>query len=100
MIKLDLNKVPQIKPDPLFKGLPERLKDPKIFNKIEKSLIKVVQTKHKHKTVSSYVKCVECQDKHKKRKELLKSLGFSGTQQYMQWRKIMIIIKDKKNFQL
>lgn len=101
MPKLDLATVPKnLKPNPLFKGMSSILKDPKNYKKIEKELIKILQSDHKHKTASSYVKCVECQAKREERKQKMKEVGFKSIQQYMEWKKIMTIIINKQSFQL
>ena len=101
MNKLDLSSVPKnIKPSPVLVGLSDELKDPKCFKKIEKKLFDLVKSDHKHKTASAYVKCEECQTKYKKRKRAIRDLGFRDTQQYMEWKKIMTIITNKKNFQI
>jgi len=101
MIKLDLSTVPKkLKPNPLFKGMSDYLKDPKNFDKVELELIKILQSNHKHKTASAYVKCQECQSKRDERTKRMKKIGFKSLQQYMGWKKIHTIIKEKKSFQL
>ena len=101
MKKLDLSTVPKnLKPNPLFKGMSSYLKDPKNFDKVELELIKILRSNHNHKTASSYVKCAECQSKREERKQKMKSIGFKSIQQYMTWKQIHTIIKEKKSFQL
>lgn len=101
MKKLDLTTVPKkIKPNPLFKGMSNYLKDPKNFNKVELELINILHSGHNHKTASAYVKCKECQSKREERTKRMKEIGFKSLQQYMEWKKIHTIIKDKKSFQL
>jgi hypothetical protein len=100
-MKLDLSTVPKdIKPNPIFDGLPESLKDPKCFDDIESQLKLLLISDHKHSTVKSYVKCKRCKDKFEKRQTLMKELGFKDVKQYAEWRRIMSIIKQKRNFQL
>lgn len=99
-MKLDVNKVPKLKPNPIFKGLSSSLKDPTNYLKTEDSLQSILKSDHKHKTASSYVKCEDCQTKYNERKKLMKKIGFKSIQQYMEWKKIMTIIINKKNFQL
>lgn len=101
MKKLDLATVPKnLKPNPIFKGLPENLKDPACFEGIEKKLMELIKSDHKHKTASSYVKCKECQAKYQVRKKEMRKMGFKSVVQYLEWKKIMTIIRDKKSFQL
>ena len=100
MQKLDLKTVPKLKPSPIFKGFPQTLKDPKNYKKTEAKLLKILKSDHTHKTASSYAKCVECQKRREERKELMKEIGFKSIQQYMEWKKIMAIIINKKDFQV
>lgn len=101
MKKLDISTVPETsKPHTILDGLPDSLKDPARFKDVEKQLMLVSLTSHKHKTASSYVKCEECQVKYKERKQLMKDLGFKNTGQYMEWKKIMLIIINKQSFQV
>lgn len=101
MQKLDLTTLPKkIKPAPIFKGLKKSLKDPACFEEIEKKLIDIIRINHTHKTASSYAKCEECNKKREERKKVMKDIGFKSIQQYLQWKKIHTIIRDKKNFQV
>lgn len=101
MNKLDLTKVPKnLQPDPIFKGMPSHLKDPKNYKKIEKRLIEILLSDHKHKTASSYVKCKQCQEKREQRAKQMKEIGFKSITQYLTWKKIMQIIINKQSFQL
>lgn len=100
MKKLDLKTVPKLKPNPLFKGLSAKMKDPKNFVDIEKRLQEVISSNHVHKTATSYAKCKECQGKREERKKMMKDIGFKSIQQYLEWKKIMVIISEKKSFQL
>ena len=101
MKKLDLSTLPKkIKPNPLFKGMSKSLKDPANYEKIEKSLFEILKSDHKHRTASSYVKCKECNEKRLARQKAMDDLGFKSIKQYMEWKKIMTIINNKKNFQI
>lgn len=99
MRKLDLKEVPKnIKPNPIFKGLSSKLKDPEKYKEIEDKLQSILKSTHNHKTATSYAKCKECQSKREERKKMMKDIGFKSIQQYMEWRKIMEIISKKENF--
>lgn len=101
MDKLDLKTVPKnLKPNPIFKGLPDTLKDPKMFDEVEKKLRLATLSDHKHSTVKSYVGCKRCKDKFAKRQAIMKEYGFKDIKQYMEWKRVMSIIKQKRNFQL
>lgn len=100
MKKLDLTKVKKLKPNPIFKDLPERLKDPENFHKIERELFEVLQSDHKHATVKQYVSCAWCNKKRELRQNKMKAMGFQGIEQYLEWRKVMGIISNKANFQV
>lgn len=88
------------KPNPLFKGMKSTLKDPKNYEKIEKRLQEILKTNHVHKTISAYVKCPTCQDRRQERQKQMKKEGFKSIEQYMEWKRIMSIIINKKNFQI
>ncbi len=100
MKKLDIKQVPKLRPDPLFKDMPRQLKDPKNFVAIEKRLIKILRTKHKHKTAKAYVACVLCNSQRLERQKMMREEGFTSIQQYLGWKRIMTIINDKKSFQV
>jgi len=88
------------KPNPLFKGMSAYLKDPKNFENTDKTLQAILKTSHQHKTASSYAKCALCQAKRLERQKQMKDLGFKSIQQYLEWKRIHTIIKEKKSFQL
>lgn len=100
MQKLDLQTVPKLKFNPIFKDLPESLKDPKCFKRIEKKLNAILNSDHKHKTVTGYVTCAWCSEKRTERYKLMEKIGFTSIGQYMDWKKVMTIISKKKNFQV
>lgn len=98
MSKLNLKAVPNLKPNPLFVGLKESLKDPKCFKKIEEKL--VIKSDHTHKSVKDFVACESCNGQRLARQKNLKKLGFTSFNQYLTWKKIMQILINKKDFQL
>lgn len=98
-MKLNLKEVPELKPNPIFKGLSDDLKDPKNFKKVEKKL-DVLKSNHKHKTIKSYAGCIECKNKFEERKRIMQEIGFNSIGQYVEWKKIMRIIIKEKDFQL
>ncbi len=78
----------------------EDLKDPKCFKDIEKKLIMVVFSDHKHKTVKSYVGCKRCRAKLEKKTKMIKDFGFKDYGQYSEWRRVMSIITNEKDFKV
>lgn len=82
-------------PSPIFLGMPEYLKDPKNFEKIQKTVIETLAGKHSHGEVIEWAKCIACQKRFHERRELLKKLGFRGPQQYMAWVKVHTQIKER-----
>lgn len=98
LTKKELNK--KYKKDNLLDGLSDELKTTEKFDEIEAKLLDLIKTDHKHKTAKQYVKCIECMQKRDKRNELIKSFGFKNYLQYLQWKKIHTIIKNKQNFQI
>ena len=101
MQKLDLSTLKKkTKPNPIFKGLKKELKDPACFDDIESKLQIILKIDHTHKTASSYAKCEECNSKRVERQKAMKDIGFKNINQYLEWKKIHTIIKNKKNFQV
>lgn len=82
---------------PLTLSLPETLKDPRHYKTIELRLASTLISDHKHTTVKQYTKCARCTKKRAKRKEIMKGYGFESTEQYMEWRRIMDIITNRKD---
>ena len=92
--------VGKLEPNPIFKGLPQALKDPKGYKKVEKRLFEILKSDHTHKKPSAWMKCKDCQDKFTNRKSELKKIGFKSFQQYLEWRKIMDVIINKREINL
>ena len=102
MKKLNINtkKVSNLKPNPIFEGLPDSVKSEQANHRIEAKLQKAVQSDHTHKTVKEYVSCAWCNTKRELRKNMIKTEGFKSYKQYLEWRKIMEIIINKQNITL
>ena len=83
-------------PVPLLEGIPEEFKDPKKYKEIEKKLAKLMISDHEHKTMKAFNKCKRCQAKFHKKRQAILDLGFKSIQQYQQYKKIMLIIINKK----
>lgn len=100
MTNIKSSELGTLKPNEVLSGLPDKLKDPAMFTVIERKLAKIIKSDHKHKTAKIYVKCAECQEKRQKRLDEIKALGFKNIQQYLEWKKIHYIIKNKQDFRV
>lgn len=100
MKKLDLAKIKKLKPNPIFKGLSPRLKNPDNFVKIEKELIDCLKSDHKHRIIKAYVSCAWCQKKLQLKQQRMLAMGFKDYGQYVEWRRVMQIIRSKANFRI
>lgn len=85
---------------PVVANLPEELKDPKCFKRIEKKIFEASKTGHDHKSLITWNKCKHCQQKFLERRALVKKLGFATYEQYLTWKKIMDIIVNKREIYL
>jgi len=100
MKKATINKIKNAKPNPIFERLPDELKDPKNFEKIERKIAKTMISDHKHSTIKQFIKCKRCEVKRQKRAKVIKELGFTSPEQYQNWKKVLHKIINKENFQL
>ena len=80
---------PLSKPPNSLKGLPDYLKDPKNYKKIQKTIIEAGSTPHSHGEIGEWAKCVKCSRALWRRKETMKKLGFKNAVQYFLWKKTM-----------
>ena len=91
------NKIKNAKVNPLLDGLPDKVKDPKNFEKIVDSIASTMASDHKHRTIKAFLACKRCQAKVEKRKAKMKEWGFRDYVQYQEWRKVMYYINNQKN---
>ena len=80
---------------PLLASLPDHLKDPKNFEKVQKAILASFAGKHSHGEVVEWAKCAECQSRFQNRRHVLKSLGFKNAAQYQAWKKVHETIKER-----
>lgn len=76
-------------PNPIFNGLPEYLKDPQYYEKIEMAMIETLSSKKTYSDLMKYIESPEGKKGLLERRALIKRLGFKSTEQYMSWRKVM-----------
>jgi hypothetical protein len=76
-------------------GLPEYLKDPANFDKVQKALIETLASPHSHSDLLEWSNCVNCQRKMHAHGEMMRKLGFHSPQQYRAWVKVHSKIKER-----
>lgn len=69
--------------------IPDTLKTPKEYLRIEKTLKRIMVSDHAHAKVSAFLKCKRCKAKLDKRREFIKKEGFADFQEYLRYRNIM-----------
>lgn len=74
-------------PNPLISSLPDYLKDPANYDKVQKALYDAGGTKCSHSDLSEWSACSDCQIAQHTRAELMRRLGFRSGRQYMAWKK-------------
>ena len=87
--KITPHTFPKFKPNPIFQGLPDSVKDPKNYAKIQKALIETLATPHSHSDVLTFYQCLKCQGRVTAHRNLMKKLGFTSGAQYLSWKKVM-----------
>jgi hypothetical protein len=80
--------------DPLLDALPEFLKEPKNFNRVQLALINTLSS-CSHSEPADMVDCVKCQVAARERRRLMKELGFTSVAQYLKWRRVHEAIKKR-----
>jgi hypothetical protein len=98
MDKIKSSEVGELKSMLILEGLTDELKDPQCFEPIEKKIWRIMKSDHTHRTISGFNKCKRCQVKRAKRNTFIKETGFKNYEQYLKWRQIMSIIRNKKDF--
>ena len=95
MNKEEAKKLPKYKQNPLLQGLPDYLKDPANFKKVQKALFDVLQSSHSHSEIIDWHECFPCQQRVRDHKEMMLKLGFKSPAQYSEWQKVMDTIKRR-----
>lgn len=75
-----------IKPN-ILDGLPEYVKHPKNYMKIQKALLETLSCGKSHGDPSEMIHCKKCAVNMVERRRLMKRFGFTSSAQYMAWRK-------------
>lgn len=85
---------------PLVASLPDHLKDPASYDKVQKLVVKSLAGRCNHGEIVEWAGCADCQKRFTERRAILKKLGFVHPAQYMAWRKIHEKIKDYQKIKL
>lgn len=85
-------------PHPILSTFPAYLKDPKNYNKIQRTVLESLASKHSHGEIVEWAACAGCQRRFAERGELLKKLGFASPAHYMIWNQIHRTIKERVPF--
>lgn len=80
---------PKFRRNPIFAGLPDYVKDPKNYNKIQKALLDTIACSKTHSDPSKMFDCLTCQRNTQERRALMAKMGFKNVGQYYAWKKVM-----------
>lgn len=80
---------------PLLADLPDFLKDPANYEKIEADILKTFLSSCGHSDIMQWAECEKCSKKMLERRHLLKSLGFKNPAQYRAWKMVHQKIKER-----
>lgn len=98
--KIPLPKLGKHKLHPVFKDLPEALKDTACFADIEKRLANAMHSDHKHATLKGFMRCKRCIAKMGKRQAIMNEVGFKSIEQYLEWKRVMSLLIGRQQIQL
>lgn len=85
----DLPTIPNRLPDGPFKGMPQWLKEPSCYAKVQKFIIETLAGTHSHGEVIDWATCPQCQRRFYERRDVIMKLGFKSMGQYLAWQKVM-----------
>ena len=92
-MKIGLSDLPKkYKQHPMLKGIPDELKDVKKYREVEKKLVSIMLSSHKHRSQMVFANCEECSAKFTERREYITGLGFKDYGQFMLYRRVMNLI--------
>lgn len=100
MTPKEAKQLPIYTPNPLLAELPDYLKDPANFKKIQRALLDTLATSHSHSEVIDFTKCFHCQVKVQDLAEMKNKLGFRSAAQYLEWKKTHELIITKRRVPL
>lgn len=92
-MKIGLTDLPKkYKQHPMLKNIPDDLKDIEKYREVEKKLVSIMLSSHKHKAPSAFANCPDCSSKFTERREYITGLGFKDYGQFMLYRRVMNLI--------
>lgn len=80
--------------NPMFDGLSDELKTWDKFLEVERELLKIMYSDHKHVKMSAFMKCKRCNAKVKQRNDKIREFGFKDYKQYLTWKRVIKLIKE------
>jgi 7-cyano-7-deazaguanine synthase in queuosine biosynthesis len=83
------------KTNPLIASLPEYLKKPESYKRVQKALLETLSCPKSHGDPLQMAECKRCTSNMLERRALMKRFGFQSPAQYMEWRKIHEIIEKR-----
>jgi hypothetical protein len=100
MSKINKKDLAEYTPDPVLEGLPDELKDPKIYKRTKRKILKARNTGHEHKHIITWQRCGVCQNAFNKSRHIIKKLGFKSYHQYLKWDRVMDIMLNEREVRL
>lgn len=76
-------------------GLPDWVKHPKNYEKIQRALLETLTCGKLHSDPAQSLHCAKCTQNMVERRKLMQKFGFKNAAQYMAWRKTHEEIKNK-----
>ena len=83
------------KPHKLLSSLPDYLKDPQNYERIQRSILEAGRTTCSHSDIIEWSKCSKCKRALWNRKEFMFKLGFKNAAQYMAWHAVHRVIERR-----
>jgi len=86
--------------NPLLKDLPDFVKAPENYMKIERALLDTLICRKAHAEIIEMAECRKCTTNMLERRALMKTFGFKTSAHYMTWKKIHRKIQDYEKVRL
>ena len=90
------NKFSKRKANKYIAEIPDYLKDPRNYDKIQRALLDTFAGMHSHAEVTDWNNCLTCQNKFLEHKELMVKLGFKSMRHYYHWKRVMDVMTGKE----
>ena len=98
--KITKDTFPRYKPNPILAGLPDFVKDPANYNKIQMDLLNALGGAHSHSDMVTWASCLNCQNKLVNFRDTMNKIGFKSPQQYIAWKRVMAQMINTKRVPL